>query len=104
VGSVPRSGFGLKSILRSKAEVAKRGRPELVASFLTLGGGGDVYPEIMLQLKNTSGVAAVGIHIDDIRHGPKVMRFFPPPSIPPGSGNSIQCQILESGWGAKNNL
>jgi hypothetical protein len=83
-------------------EIAKRGRPELTANFQILAGGPE--PTTLLRLRNSSSHPAVGIHIDDIRNGTKVLRFFPPESLPGGTSECIQCQILESGWREKNNL
>jgi hypothetical protein len=82
-------------------EIAKRGRPELTATFQVLGG--DPQPTTMLRLRNSSPSPAVGIHVDDIRNGTKVLRFFPPESLPDGASECIQCQILESGWRERNN-
>ena len=82
-------------------EINKRGRPELTATFQRLGG--DV-PSAMLRLMNSSTSPAVGIHVDDVRCGTKVLRFFPPESLPGGAAECVQCQILESGWRGKNNL
>jgi hypothetical protein len=90
-----------KERTRVEEEVAKRGRPELTATFQVLGAD----PlHVMLRLINSSSYPAVGIGIDDIRNGTKVLRFFPPESLPQGSAECIQCQILESGWREKNNL
>jgi hypothetical protein len=102
-------GFSASFIIWSKErekleeEVAKRGRPELTASFLTLASG-EAFPAVLLMLRNGSTAPAVGIYVDDIRCGSKVLRFFPPESIQPGTGHHIDCQILENGWGVKNNF
>jgi hypothetical protein len=98
------SSFRIWSKERAKLdeEVAKRGRPELTANFQFLAG--DPGPTVLLHLRNSSPCSAVGIHVDDIRHGTKVLRFFPPESLPAGEGRSIDCQILESGWRERNNL
>jgi len=82
-------------------EIAKRGRPELTASFQFLAGSP---PQTMLHLRNGSPCPAVGIHVDDIRNEATVLRFFPPAALPSGSGECIHCQILKSGWQEKDNL
>jgi hypothetical protein len=99
------ASFRIWSKEREKVEeeVAKRGRPELTASFLTLASG-EAFPAVLLVLRNGATAPAVGIHVDDIRCGSKVLRFFPPESIQPNTGHHIDCQILENGWGVKNNF
>lgn len=98
------SSFRIWSKERTKLEeeIAKRGRPELTANFQFLAA--DPAPTVLLHLRNSSACSAVGIHIDDIRYGTKVLRFFPPESLPAGEGRCIDCQILESGWRERNNL
>jgi hypothetical protein len=85
-------------------ETAKRGRPELIGSFNIIVHPSGHFRTVMLCLKNSSPAPAVGIHIDDIRNGTKVMRFFPPESIVEGEGENIECQILENGWKGRNNM
>ncbi len=82
-------------------EQAKQGRPVLTASFVPLGGE---RPQFRLRLQNSSTFPAVGVHIDDVRNGSKVLRFFPPESVVGVGGNVISCQILENGWQEKDNV
>lgn len=81
-------------------EFSKRDRPILTASFLTMGNP----PQTLLRLDNASPAPAVGITIEDIRLGTKVLRFFPPESVCQGPSKVVDCQILESGWREKDNV
>lgn len=76
-------------------EIEKRGRPEIAVDLVTFGDR-----RFMLRLHNSpnSLSAAVGIHIDDIRRGDLVLRFFPAPSLQPGSFDAASCRILSNGW------
>jgi|SRR5580692_671996 hypothetical protein len=79
-------------------ELAKRARPELTVSFIGSP------PGVMLRLQNSSPTPAVGVHVDDIRNGTKVLRFFPSGSLSGGASECIACQILKSGWKGKNDI
>ena len=56
------------------------------------------------RLQNSSTAAAVGIRIDNITNGNKVLRCFPKESLAPGSADSVQCQIGAGGRNEKDNV
>src|SRR5262249_16934282 len=55
-------------------EKQKRGRPEVTAEFKAFGG---VPRQWALFIHNSSDSPAINLHIDDIRHNEKVLRFIP---------------------------
>ena len=79
-----------EELLQCEKEKEKRERPILAPSFLFLG------TRWLLRLQNTSSFVAVGIHIDDIRSGQRLLRFFPPVSVAGIAGGTIDCEVSEN--------
>ena len=81
----------------------QRGRPEITADFMAIGGG-VALPGWILYLHNSSDYPAVDIHIHDIRYGDRVLRFMPPSSLIKGQGTKVRCGILCNGWTETNDV
>ncbi len=82
-------------------EQAKRGRPELMASFMMIMGE---RPQWWLYLKNSSSLPAVNVNVRDIRNGSKVLRFENPGPIHGTAPTGVRCYILENGIQERNNV
>jgi len=89
----------------AEEEVAKRGRPQLTATIEAVSSV-DVhrFPRMMLRLHNGPEQPAVNIFVEDIRNGPKVLRFEPPMTIRNDHSEWIDCHILQDGKKDANNV
>jgi hypothetical protein len=82
-------------------EIAKGGRPDLTAQFEVVGSP----PRTMLILHNSSPAPAVGVNIQDIHSGTKVLRFSSPNPVRSGvPGTWVNCWILENGIQQKDDV
>ena len=86
--------------VKLEAEEQKRGRPDVTAEF----GIDDRSRKWVLYLHNSSSFPAVGVHIDDIKHGVRVLRFLPPASIRQNVDYAVKCGILLDGWHETNDI
>jgi hypothetical protein len=73
---------------------SKSGRPDLTAQFEVV----DSPPRTMLILHNSSPSPAVGVNVQEIRNGTKVLQFSNPNPVRSGvPGTWVNCWILENG-------
>ena len=81
---------------------SRAGRPDLTTRFEVC----DSPPRTMLRLQNSSHCpAAVGISIEDIRNGDRILRFSAPSSVLGGVPAAwIDCDLLENGVLRKNDV
>lgn len=83
----------LKTKLEEEMQ-SKSGRPDLTAQFEVV----DSPPRTMLILHNSSPSPAVGVNVQEIRNGTKVLQFSNPNPVRSGvPGTWVNCWILENG-------
>lgn len=82
-------------------EKQKRGRPEITAEFKAFGG---VPRQWALFIHNSSDSPAINLHIDDIRHNEKVLRFIPISAVSQDNDYPVKCGILHNGWTQTDNV
>jgi hypothetical protein len=82
-------------------ELFKHGRPDLTAQFEVV----DAPPRTMVILNNSSPSPAVGVSIQEIRNGDKVLQFSSPNPVRYGvPGTWVECWILENGIQRRNDV
>lgn len=90
--------------IKLEQEEQKRGRPEVTADFRPFNDSPVQLPDWHLLLHNSSPYPAVDVHIDDIRHGERVLRFMPPAALLKDVDYFVRCGILCNGWTETNDI